>query len=183
MAKRKTVFGIAASSLLLAALAGYMVLQLRSTPSALGISSVLNVRDTSGQLLIRSVSMPAPAYRHVTPVFESSYSSIIALDVANSSEREVYLGLWYYADSGRIGFYSPGASSRARILAVPPMWSGILNFPIRYMRFVRKGCIYIKVAKCNRPSEYAPDLPQDSETIIERKYVLVPEKPEEMGHR
>jgi hypothetical protein len=176
MAEKKNVIIGAVIGLLLAALVSCILLLLGSTPSAQGISASIDEQDTSGQLSLKSISMPAPTYKRIIPVFEKTYTSTLALEVANSSDHEAYIGLACYADSGRISYYSPGAISGVRILTVPANWTGVLNFPIHHLRFVRGGNIQITIARCKKAvQDKIGHLPQDSETIIKKKYVLVPE--------
>ncbi|MHC4085726.1 MAG: hypothetical protein ACYSWZ_04925 [Planctomycetota bacterium] len=184
MAEKQKVIVGAVIGLLLVALVSCIFLLLRSTPPAQGISESLDEQDTSGQLSLKSISMPAPIYKRIIPLLEKTYSSTLALEVANSSDHEAYLGLQYYADSGRISYYSPGAISGARILTVPANWTGVLNFPIRHLRFVYGGNIQITIARCKKAvQDKSVHLPQDSETIIKKKYVLVPEQPKAKPHR
>jgi hypothetical protein len=100
--------------------------------------------------------------------------SVVAVDVTNDSDQETYLGLEYYADSGSIGPYSPGASSGARVLAVPAKWSGKLQFPLNHLRFVGGGYIRLTLAKCKASGSEALSLPPDSERFFEKKYDIAP---------
>ena len=160
----------------LAALPACIIIRLRSTPPAQQIRDVLHIADASQQLLVRSIEMPAPSYLSGKGWIEKSYTSVVAVDVTNNSDQETYLGLEYYADSGSIGPYSPGAAARARVLAVPPKWSGKLEFPLNHPRFVGGGYIKVTLAKCKAPGSETLFLPPDSERLFEKKYDIAPEQ-------
>ena len=144
------------------------------TPPARPISDVLHITDASQKLSIRSIAMPAPSYVSGEGSIEKSYTSVVAVDVANDSDQEAYLCLKYYADSGSIGLYSPGASGGATVVAVPPKWSGKLQFPLKHFRFVGGGYIELTLAKCRASGSETDLLPPDSERLFEKKYDIVP---------
>ncbi|MCP4614430.1 MAG: hypothetical protein GY845_37585 [Planctomycetes bacterium] len=151
-------------------------MSLRSTPPAQAISDILDTTDASGELSIRSIRMPAPAYVSGKGTIEKFYMSIVAVDVANNSGQEVCLGFEYYADSGSIGPYSPGSSTGAEIVAVPPNWAGVLRFPLRHSRFVAGDNVRLTLATCQTPASKVSSLPPGSETLFEKKYNMVSEQ-------
>ena len=156
-------------------LIGCLIFRLRITPPAQGISDVLDVADASGQLLIRSVRMPAPTYTGGKGTAEKTYESILTVDVMNRSDQELYLGMEYYMDAGSIGPYSPGARAGAKVIAVPANWAGELQFPLPHLRFVEGGSINLTFAKCEKAASEALFRLPDAEQLHEKKYVMVPE--------
>ena len=175
--KKKKVIKTIIIVLVPAMMVSYILLILRITPQAKGISESLNEQDTSGELLLKSINMLPPVYEQIMSVFEKKYSSTLTLEVANSSNHEIYLGLEYYADSGNILFYSPGINSGTKILTVPANWTGELNYPITYRRFVFGGSIKIMIARCKEMEQERLFLPLDSEIILNKQYIIVSEKP------
>jgi len=149
----------------------YLLIRIQSTPPAKPISDDIGITDAAQQLSIQSIAMPAPSYDSGEGVFEKTYRSQVAVDVANSSGQELYLGMEYYADSGSTGFYKPGATSGAKILPVPPKWSGRLHYPLNHVRFVKGGSIRLIFAKCFGPGP--EHLHPDSERLFEETYDIV----------
>lgn len=153
-----------------------VIIPLRRTPAALPINDVINITDESQQLTIVSVEMPAPAYLSGEGIIEKTYSSTITVHVKNNSDRQAYLGLRYYADSGSIGPYSPGATSSSMVLAIDANWAGDLQFPIRHHRFVKGGNIQLSLAKCKASYSGTLILPPGSDLLFEKKYYMVSDK-------
>jgi len=170
----KTVVGL--FLIIAVLLSGYLFVLLRSTPPAQAISDVLDITDASGELSIRSIRMPEPAYVDGKGTIEKFYMSNVKVDVANNSGQEVCLGLEYYADSGSIGPYSPGVSMGAKIVAVHPNWAGVLRFPLRHPRFIAGSYVRLTLAICQRPESKVSSLPPGSEILFKKKYNMVSEQ-------
>lgn len=153
-----------------------VIIPLRRTPAALPINDVINITDESQQLTIVAVEMPAPDYLSGEGIIEKKYSSTVTVHVKNNSDQQVCLGLRYYANSGSIGPYSPGASSTSRVLAIDANWAGDLQFPIRHHRFVKGGNIQLSLVKCEAKYSGALVLPPGSKPLFEKKYYMVSEK-------
>jgi hypothetical protein len=156
-------------------LAVYVLISIQSTPQAKSISDEPKITDATQQLSIQSIAMPAPAYLSGDGVIEKTHTSVVAVEVANSSDQELYLGMWYYANSGSMGFYKPGAYSGERILPVPANWSGQLEFPLRHLRFVKEGKLRLTFAKCFGPSP-EHSFPIGEEPLFEKTYDMVSQR-------
>jgi len=140
-----------------------------------GIDEKLKVTDKAGELTISSLYMPSPNGKDIIEANKVT----IYVDVTNNSEKDLYLGLGYYTDSGTIAkVFSPGASSLAQIRRVPANWQGKLEYPIRYRRFAKGGYISITLARCtgkqNIEEKILAFLPPEEEIIYEKKYNIVP---------
>jgi len=141
-----------------------------------GINETLNVSDASGQLTIRSIVMPPPKGKGILKM----NSVKLSLEVTNSSEKDLYLGLEYYEYAGRVGIFYPGAHQGAYIHKVPKNWEGTIDFQIEYIRFVRGGNLQVKLAKCSvseldyTEANIAFLPPNGTEIFFENKYVIIP---------
>ena len=130
-----------------------------------GITDALAVSDRSGNLTVHSIRVTGLDGRTW-----SSNETSIDVEVTNHSDREVNLGLRYYADSGTVAvFFSPGASSATKVLKVRPHWQGLLEFPIRYQRFANGGYVKVTLAKC--PSGHFED--DATEVFHEKQYTVM----------
>ncbi|MBN1179418.1 MAG: M48 family metalloprotease, partial [Anaerolineae bacterium] len=139
-----------------------------------GIDEILNVSDTAGHLTIRSLHMPAPDGRRLVQMNET----FLRVDVENTSPKDSYLGLEYYADAGTVaGAFSPGASARTEVLRVPANWQGTLTYVVRYPRFAHNGTLRIRLAKCRdartRTLRSVSFLPPDAEVLHEKTYPVL----------
>ncbi len=140
-----------------------------------GIDEKLKVTDKAGELTINSLYMPSPNGKGLI----GTNKVTVYVDVTNNSEKDLYLGLEYYTDSGYIAkVFSPGASSLAQIKKVPANWQGKLEYPIRYNRFVKGGYVKITLARCtgkqNTEEKILAFLPPEEEIIYEKKYNIAP---------
>jgi predicted dienelactone hydrolase len=81
----------------IAAIAWCAVVLLRM-PEATGIAEELNVSDSSGQLVLQSVSMPAPEYSGGEGVLEKKYESTIVIAVKNGSSTKIPMGVECFYD-------------------------------------------------------------------------------------
>jgi beta-lactamase regulating signal transducer with metallopeptidase domain len=140
-----------------------------SSKEVFGITDALAVSDISGHLTIKSIHV---AGLDGKKLFANKTS--IFVDVVNSSDREVNLGLAYYTDSGTIAwFFSPGASGRAKALKVRPNWQGQLEFPMNYSRFANGGYVKITLARCSSDHIEGALLPHGAEVIHKKKYGVI----------
>ena len=140
-----------------------------------GIDEKLKVTDKAGELTINSLYMPSPNGKSLV----GTNKVTMCVDVTNNSEKDLYLGLEYYTDSGYIAkVFSPGATSLAQIKKVPANWQGKLEYPIYYNRFVKGGYVKITLAKCagkqNMKEKKLAFLPPEVEIIYEKKHNIVP---------
>ncbi|HIJ52460.1 MAG TPA: hypothetical protein HPP66_04820 [Planctomycetes bacterium] len=139
-----------------------------------GIDEKLKVTDKAGELTINSLYMPSPNGKDII----GANKVTMYVDVTNNSEKDIYLGLEYYTDSGTIAkVFSPGASSLAQIKRVPASWQGKLEYPIYYRRFVKGGYIKITLARCAgkqiMKEKGRAVLPPEVEVIYEKKHNIV----------
>jgi len=139
-----------------------IIIPLRRTPAALPINDVINITDESQQFSIISIG--------------KTYTSMVTVHVMNNSDQQVCLGLEYYADSGSIGPYSPGAASSSKVVAIDANWAGDLQFPIRHPRFVKGGYIKLSLVKCKGPYSRTLVIPPGSKFLFEKKYNMVSDK-------
>ena len=153
----------------------FIVINIRKTPPALPINDVVSIVDESQELLIDSIEMPAPTYISGEGLMEKSYFSIVTVKVKNNSDHKVFLGLQASADSGTLGFYSPGACYSSQVLAIDPNWAGDLQYKIKHTRFVYGGKVKLTLVKCDQLyTDFFIDLPGTK--LFEKKYILVPEE-------
>ncbi|MDI6449283.1 M56 family metallopeptidase [Anaerobaca lacustris] len=143
-----------------------------------GIDEILNVSDSAGHLTIQSLHMPAPDGKRLVEINET----LLRVAVENTSPKDSYLGLEYYADGGTVaGAFSPGASARTEVLCVPANWQGTLTYSVAYPRFVHDGYIRIVLAKCSdarmRTERSGSFLPPDAEVLHKKKYPVFTAKP------
>lgn len=136
-----------------------------------GIDEILNASDSTGHLTILSLHMPAPEGKRLVEMNET----LLRVTVENTSPKDSYLGLEYYADAGTVaGAFSPGASARTEVLRVPANWQGTLTYSVAYPRFVHDGYIRIVLAKCSdarmRTERSGSFLPPDAEVLHEKTY-------------
>lgn len=136
-----------------------------------GIDEILNASDSTGHLTILSLHMPAPEGKRLVEMNET----LLRVAVENTSPKDSYLGLEYYADAGTVaGAFSPGASARTEVLRVPANWQGTLTYSVAYPRFVHDGYIRIVLAKCSDARMRTPRsgsfLPPDAEVLHEKTY-------------
>lgn len=157
----------------LIALPVYILTRLQRTPPARAISDAVSAIDASDQLAVTFIAMPAPLYAAGTGTIEKTYASKVVVDVSNTSDREVYVGLEYYANAGLIGLYSPGATQGASIVVVRPNWSGKLRFPLRHTRFVPGGHVKLALSLCTTAASGPRALPAGSELLLEKTYHMV----------
>ncbi len=153
-----------------------IIIPLRRTPAALPINDVINITDESQQFSIISIKMPAPTYLSGEGIIGKTYTSMVTVHVMNNSDQQVCLGLEYYADSGSIGPYSPGAASSSKVVAIDANWAGDLQFPIRHPRFVKGGYIKLSLVKCKGPYSRTLVIPPGSKFLFEKKYNMVSDK-------
>jgi beta-lactamase regulating signal transducer with metallopeptidase domain len=139
-----------------------------------GIDEKLNVSDKAREITINSLYMEPPNGKNLM-----GNSVTLSIGVTNNSQKEVYLGLEYYADSGTVAkVFSPGASSLAQIQKIDPNWQGTIEFPIYHPLFVKGGYINVTLAKCFdlKVNQF---LPPEAEVLYEKKYfVCVDEEPQ-----
>jgi len=154
----------------------FIIIPLRRTPAALPINDVINIADESQQLSIVAIEMPAPTYLSGEGIIEKTYTSTVTVHVMNNSDQQVCLGLNYYAHSGSIGPYSPGAASSSKVVSIDANWAGDLQFPIVHPRFVKGGYIKLHFVKCKAQYSGTRVLPPGSKFLFEKKYNMVSEK-------
>jgi len=157
--------------LVLIGLPVWLLFQIQHTPPANAISDTVHVNDASRQLTIHSIAMAAPSYEEGAGHLEKHYKSEVTVDVENSAEETLYLGLEYYSSSGSLGYYSPGGTFGREWLSVPPRWSGPLTFPVRYLRFLRGGSIRLTLYRCSGPNNEGKFEP--STRLFEKSYEMV----------
>ena len=172
------VFGKTVLTVILLAIIASPILlffMLSSTPSALPINDVINISDPSQELSIVSIEMPAPTYDSGEGFPVKKHTSIATIHVTNNSDQQAYLALNSYADSGKLGFFSPGVSISSKVFAIDPNWTGDLQFPIIHTRFVNGGYIKLTLIKCE---EHQKDLFYDipGTRLFEKKYIMVPKE-------
>jgi len=153
----------------------FIVINIRNTPTALPINDVINITDESQELLIDSIEMPAPTYISGKGILTKFYNSIVTIHVTNNSGQQVFLGLQAYADSGTLGFYSPGSCYSSQVIAFDPNWAGDLQYTIKHTKFVYGGKVKLTFVKCDKfYTDFLIDLPGTK--LFEKTYILVPEE-------
>ena len=175
--KRKLWRPLLIIALLLIAIA-WGAAALARVPNATPFSDAINVtvKNPSGSVHINSLKMVPQIDRSLRSFFGKSYNSPMKVEVANDSSSEAYLGLYTYANSGRVGLYSPGACAWTEVIAVPPHWSGTQEFSVRHLRFAYGGSLQIQLGVCRTPRN--PNgifLPDDATVVFEKTYPLVKE--------
>jgi len=140
-----------------------------------GIDEKLKVTDKAGELTINSIYMPSPNGKSLV----GTNKVTLYVDVTNNCEKDIYLGLEYYTDSGTIAkVFSPGATSLAQIKKVPANWQGKLEYPIHHNRFVKGGYVKITLARCAGKQTITEKnrvfLPPEEEIIYEKKHNIIP---------
>lgn len=135
-------------------------------PPPTPISETLSgVTDKDGALKITALRLPHPEQKPAQ--FE--------VDVENTGDQPMYLGLQYNADGGTFGQYVAGKSSDHHIWTVQPKWKGTLTCDATLPGFVPGGDIAVALARCkSADAGTGAWLPQDSEAIYQNHFVMVP---------
>ena len=170
---RFVILAAAAAILLCSIYAARFVTRIRVTPPPQAISETVETSDSLGELTIRSFRMPAPDYSSGEGKTESLHTSTLTVDVVNDSAQEAFLGLYYQANGGMIGKYSPGMLAITLIRPVPANWAGEIEFPLRHTRFVGGGYFDFAFARCPSANPVKNFLPEDSEIFLEKKCNMV----------
>jgi hypothetical protein len=147
------------------------VSQIAHTPQALALEDSAMALGGPA-LLINSVRMDPPSYESGSGFIERNYASTLHLEITNLADKDVYLGVEYYANAGSAGFYSPGATWGQHAVTVSAGTTEKYEVSIQHPRFIRGGHITLTFINSDVPlaQEYQPTEAE----ALKRTYVMVP---------
>lgn len=165
--KRYPLLWVTSTAIIVIIAAGLTYKQRLQLPPPTPIAETLSgVSDAAGALRITSLRLPHPDGKPAQ--FE--------VDVENTTDQPQFLGLQYNADGGKVGAYSPGASSNHHIWSVQPKWKGTLTCDATLPAFMSGGNIAVVLARCkSAESNNGLWLPDDSEALYQNRFVMVPQ--------
>lgn len=94
-----------------------------------------------------------------------------SLALVNDSTYEIKTETSYYADGGKVGSYSPGASGRDWVASITPEWKGTLTYRSWVPKFAPGGWIKVTVSSFEDVEEL--DL-EERQILFSKQYEVVP---------